>query len=128
MTEQARLAVCHPKIELRVFPFRVGRESRAHRPALPADAPDRRRPDSLPVNDLYVREEGTTVNVSKQHFLIDRDGEGFVLVDRGSRLGTIVNGERVGGSRAGGRAALRSGDVIVIGSASSRCVLQFLVR
>ena len=50
-------------------------------------------------------------NVSKEHFLLEPDGQGYALVDLGSLNGTFVNGvachERI---------ALRSGDVIALGA------------
>lgn len=47
--------------------------------------------------------------VSRQHAIIERTGEGFVVVDMASRNGVLLNGTRVT------RAVLRPGDVIAIG-------------
>ncbi len=48
-------------------------------------------------------------NVSRQHAMIERTPEGFVVVDMASTNGVSVNGVRVT------RAAIRAGDVIEIG-------------
>ena len=47
--------------------------------------------------------------VSRNHFVIDRDGETYVVSDRGSFLGTIVNGKQIGGRRNDGHAVLHTG-------------------
>ena len=79
------------------------------------------------LNDVYLLEPPWVdlVQISREHFLIDWvDGE-FVLVDRGSVCGTIVGGQQIGGSRQGGRAPLRSGDLIVVGTDASEYVFRF---
>ncbi len=48
--------------------------------------------------------------LSRSHAEVGRDGDGFALLDRGSRNGTFVNGELVGGKRR-----LAPGDVIRVG-------------
>jgi CRP/FNR family transcriptional regulator, cyclic AMP receptor protein len=58
-------------------------------------------------------------SVSRNHFLIDRSGGDVVVRDRGSYLGTIVNGEKIGGRRSNGEAVLQQGDNTVIAGDSS---------
>src|ERR1051325_6519905 len=53
--------------------------------------------------------------VSKEHCIIERRGNQFVLRDLGSLNGTYVNGERVIGERP-----LRHGDEIALGSTRAR--------
>jgi FHA domain-containing protein len=48
-------------------------------------------------------------SVSRQHAIIERSGDGFVIVDVASTNGVEVNGSRVT------RAALRAGDILTIG-------------
>jgi hypothetical protein len=43
--------------------------------------------------------------VSREHFAIDRSDSGYVLVDRASTCGTIVEGQTVGGDTRGGTLA-----------------------
>ena len=125
LTPEARAALEGECLKLDSFPFRVGRESRLE---LFGGALNRRRPDSLPNNDLYLVENGTMLNVSREHFLIDRNGAGHVLVDRGSACGTIVEGQLVGGEKRGGVRPLRDQDVIVVGTSDSKYIFKFIVR
>ncbi len=53
-----------------------------------------------------------TPQVSREHAIIHRDANGFLIQDVGSRHGTFVNGERKD------RARLKSGDRIQLGTAS----------
>jgi CRP-like cAMP-binding protein len=69
--------------ELERFPFRLGRKT-----SLIADA--------FAWNDLHIPDKAPYV-VSRNHCSIDRLSNGtFLVIDRGSRLGTMVNGEKVG--------------------------------
>jgi len=84
-------------------------------------------PDPFTTNDLTVVDQ-TPYSVSRHHFLIDRAAEGFVVRDRGSYLGTIVNGETIGGKRTRGEAPLQSGtNTVVVGSEESPFRLEFVV-
>ncbi len=57
-------------------------------------------------NDLVLLD----TRISRRHARIIKDGEGYLLEDAGSRHGTLVNGEKVTGSRR-----LKSGDQISLG-------------
>jgi pSer/pThr/pTyr-binding forkhead associated (FHA) protein len=123
LTEQARRAAGRTIIPLETWPFRVGRESRAGG-AGPVGT-ERRGTDGPPANDLYLREEDLVYHISRDHFRIEREAAGYVLVDSGSLNGTIVEGVAVGGERAGGRVDLCDHDVIVVGSAASPYLFKF---
>jgi pSer/pThr/pTyr-binding forkhead associated (FHA) protein len=124
LTDEAREALRGEQRVIERFPFRVGRESR-----MPARgrwrAAERRAGTAAPVNDLYLTERGDLFNVSREHFRIEQAGEGFVLVDRASACGTIVEGRRVGGDRTEGRVELHDHDVIIVGVAASPFVFKF---
>jgi hypothetical protein len=108
------------------FPFKVGRECRVAVRPLPF--PDsRRRPDSIPNNDLYLLELGNVLNVSREHFLIDRQGDTFIIVDRGSICGTLLEGELVSEKRKGGWKPLHNNDVIIVGGSESRFIFKFVL-
>lgn len=77
----------------RQFPFTVGRSSR---------------------NDLVVNDS----LVSRVHATIERDEGRYLVVDRDSRNGILVNGERVES-----RGEIRSGDVLTIGPVELRLTL-----
>ena len=109
------------------FPYRVGRESRGIQPTRDGFVSERRSPGSRPSNDLYLPEHDEPMNVSRAHFEIDRADAGYVLVDRASTCGTIVEGQIVGGDTRGGTVPLRDGDVIIVGTSLSPYVFKFRV-
>lgn len=125
LTEHAKIALGGAEFTIKQFPYRVGRESRAKERDGGGVFRDKRNPANKPNNDLYLIEEEELMNVSREHFQIDRAGGGFVLQDRGSTLGTIVEGRTVGGENAGGSVVLRDGDVIIVGSPTSPYVFKF---
>jgi pSer/pThr/pTyr-binding forkhead associated (FHA) protein len=127
LTPEARTAIGGLYHKITRFPFRVGRESRiAARTPSPHDP--HRLLDSAPNNDLYIFEPGTMLNVSREHFLIDlRDGV-YIIVDRGSSCGTLVEGEPVGERKKGGWRRLENNDVIIVGTSESRFIFKFVIQ
>jgi pSer/pThr/pTyr-binding forkhead associated (FHA) protein len=122
LTREAELAVPQGftvagMLGIRGFPFLVGRESRGkivdgvfHRIERP------RRGDSVPTNDVYLVDTCEMLQISREHFRIERTAKGYQVVDRGSVCGTSVGGVRIGGNETGGTTALRDGDEIHIGA------------
>lgn len=109
------------------FPFRVGRECRMKvdhgRPLIM----ERRKGVVRPNNDLYMLDMSKRLNVSREHFQIERRQDGtYELVDRGSKCGTGVGSRHVGGNDQGGRTALAHGDVVTVGSSSSPYRFRFI--
>ncbi|HSL47710.1 MAG TPA: FHA domain-containing protein [Candidatus Deferrimicrobiaceae bacterium] len=127
LTPESRAALGAPQAEIERFPYRVGRESRGMQRTPEGFVGERRSPGSRPTNDLYLVEHDEPMNVSRAHFLIERDGAGYVLVDRESTCGTIVEGEIVGGGTRGGTIALHDGDVIIVGTSNSPYAFKFRV-
>lgn len=121
LTPAARDAMGREYLVLDRLPFRVGRESR--RDAATAAAAEERRGFGRPANDLYITEGRPGGWVSREHFSIERSESGFVLVDRGSRTGTLVAGRSVAGQ--GGRVPLHDQDVIIVGPIDSPFVFRF---
>ena len=125
LTEPGKLALDGADYAIKEFPYRVGRESRKY------DTPEKKALFAglrlSAKSDLYLVEESELINVSREHFQIDRGEGGYVLQDRGSTLGTIVEGRTVGGGNAGGRVVLRDGDVIIVGSPTSPYVFKFRI-
>ena len=125
LTPEARLCLGTSLFEITRFPFRVGRESRSGAPMhFPSS---RRKAESAPTNDLYLFETGPALNVSRDHFQIESRRDEFVLADRGSACGTLVEGETVGEDRAGGERRLDPNDVIIVGASESRYAFKFVV-
>jgi len=66
--------------------------------------------------------------VSREHLMIQHNGTSYVLIDRQSVCGTIVEGAEVGGRGRGGAVPLKDGDVIIVGTSSSPYIFKFRVR
>ena len=86
LNESSSEALGGSEINISKFPFKVGRKHELD------------TADVLSDNDLYL-EDFPPFNVSRNHYLIDKVGSRYVVIDRGSRLGTIINGRRVEGQR-----------------------------
>ena len=125
LTPESRIALGAAQTEIEHLPFRVGRESRGTQRTPDGFVRERRSPGSRPSNDLYLVERDEPMNVSRAHFEIDRDAAGYVLVDRASTCGTIVEGEIVGGDTRGGTVPLHDGDVIIVGTSNSPYAFKF---
>jgi CRP-like cAMP-binding protein len=104
-TNKATIAVLpEGGLPIEQVPFRVGR---AHG-------------GPLDTNDLALMDH-KPYTVSRHHFVIEVERDGYVVCDRGSFLGTIVNGKRIGGSRHDGRALLAVGrNLVIVGDEHSR--------
>ncbi len=96
-------------IVIRQFPFRLGRASEAH------------EPQSLDLNDLWLLDK-PPFEVSRNHLAFDLTEKGqYIVRDRGSHLGSIVNDQPIGGRSAHKSAVLEEGDnVVILGPRSSR--------
>jgi len=127
LTPESRIALDAPEREITRFPYRVGRESRGMQRTRHGTISERRNPGSQPSNDLYLVEHEEPLNVSREHFEIDRDDAGYILMDRASTCGTIVEGQTVGGETRGGTLSLHDGDVIFVGTSRSPYVFKFRV-
>jgi len=125
LTPEAKAALGGIYYKIVQFPFRVGRESRTV--INDGYIGSRRQANPVPNNDLYLAETGALFDVSREHFLIDVQGGSYVLVDRGSACGTLVEGELVGEKRKGGSRQLSNNDVIVVGTSESKFIFKFLM-
>jgi pSer/pThr/pTyr-binding forkhead associated (FHA) protein len=113
-------------IIIRGFPFRVGRESRVRKVDGRIERIERPKgKDGHPNNDLYLVDRGELLNISREHFQIERGAEGYILVDRGSACGTRVGEERLGSGDVGGQCVLRDGDVIAAGARGTPFLYRF---
>ena len=125
LTPEAHAALGARDVTITRFPYRVGRDSRGMQPTSHGVVIERRGAEPQPANDLYLLDRAEPLNVSREHFTIDRDGTGYILVDHASTCGTIVEGRTVGGHARGGSIPLHDGDVIIVGTSLSRYVFKF---
>jgi CRP-like cAMP-binding protein len=83
LTEKATQALGGEEIEIRTFPFNIGRLSHL------------KSADILDNNHLSL-EEDRAFWISLNHCAIMHSGDSIMVVDRGSRFGTIVNDDLLG--------------------------------
>ena len=100
-------------LRLTHLPFRVGR--------LPVAG----EAQPIEVNDLLLSDT-TPFNVSRDHFTIERVPDGVQVRDRGSYVGTIVNGVQIGGHRYVATVPLAVGENEVV-AGSPRSPFRFRV-
>ena len=110
------------------FPFRVGRESRVtiingriHRIERPNVSAD-----STPTNDLYLLDAGELLQISREHFQIEKTSNGYQVVDRGSKCGVTVAGKRIGAGTGIKSAPLTDGDLIAVGTPETNYLFSFV--
>jgi pSer/pThr/pTyr-binding forkhead associated (FHA) protein len=126
LTPDAKASLGAIQIQIPCYPFRVGRESRSEKHIFFPNS--RRRHDSSQNNDLFLRDAGQRLNISREHFQIERRDGNFFIVDRGSACGTLVEGITIGKERNGGEKQLENGDVIIVGSSESRQAFKFITE
>ena len=114
-------------VQIRMFPFNLGRESRLGRFDKLKVEFDRRLGHAPPLNDLYLIDSGESGghHVSREHFRIDWIQGRVVLIDRSSRCGTIVGDRKIGVGQPTNDVVLEDGDTIVVGGPNSPFVFQF---
>ena len=127
LTPEAYAALGAHAREITRFPYRVGRESRETQRTAHGFVTERRDPASRPTNDRFLRDREGPLNVSREHFAIDRGDTEYILMDQASTCGTIVEGQSVGGRARGGSIPLHDGDVIIVGTSLSPYVFKFRV-
>jgi len=128
VTKQAERALGGTReVRITQFPFKVGRESRVSQATQDSFVREQRRGTAPQLNHLYLIEvsQSGMLHISRDHFTIERAGDQFFVVDRGSVCGTIVAGQRLGGHRKGGRTEIRNGDQMTVGTRDSPYVFQF---
>lgn len=95
--------------------FRVGRQANQFE-------------DTFEMNDLAFRDK-PPYHISRNHFSIEKTPDGVIANDRGSSLGTIVNGQSIGGLHRGAICPLIEGENnIIAGSQFSPFKFSVMVR
>jgi len=115
-------------VVVHTFPFRVGRESRVtmingrvHR----IERPNISR-DSTPTNELYLLDACELLQISREHFQIEKTASGYQVVDRGSKCGVTVGGRRIGAGTNVKTTPLMDGDLIAIGTPETDYLFTFI--
>jgi hypothetical protein len=113
-------------VVIRHFPFRVGRESRGEVVEGLFIRKERPRTSHAPNNDLYLKDPGPAMHISRQHFRIERTAGGYQVVDVGSSCGVGVGGARAGTGVARMSLDLKDGDVISVGTLETPYRYKFI--
>ena len=102
-------------VKIEKLPFYVGRFSR-------------RRTDLLfHKNDLSLLET-PPYSISRSHFAIRKKKDGYFFIDRGSKLGTLVNNKRIGGRENKSKILLKEGEnEIVFGNKSHKSIFKLII-
>ncbi len=117
----------HGFVKINQFPFSVGRESRVKESEGKLIRIERVKfTDHEPNNDLYLIDAVRPLNISREHFTIVKNSNGYVLIDRYSACGTAIGTNRIGGRDSGGQARLEDGDIIMIGGEDSPYRFKFI--
>jgi len=128
LNDIARSAVQRDTVPIDRLPFRVGRESRVGLVDGAYQTLERRKGGGAPNNDLYLIDRGEKLNVSREHFQIEKSADGsFSLFDRGSACGTHVDDVFVGGHDRPGRLPLKHGSRIQVGTRHSPYLFEFVL-
>lgn len=128
LTDEAKEALDgRDYVEIDHLPFRVGRESRMGVTDGVEFYLERHKHGDAPGNDLYLLDRGSLLHVSRRHLEIDTSADGQIHIhDLGSRCGTHVDGESIGGKDEPGSLTLGSESEIVVGTIDSP--YRFAVR
>lgn len=130
LTEKAKNALPYEEkmISIKKLPFKIGREARIAQTDKGSYVKLRisENEDINPSNDAYIVDKDQFLQVSKHHCeIVERDGK-YILVDRGSTNGTILNNTKIGKDEESLETELQDGDIIQFGSEKSEFKYQFL--
>jgi len=121
LVEQDMVTICQ-------LPFRVGRESRVRTIEGKEVKTERSKLDGRDSNNnLYLIDICRPRHISREHFQIEVDSSGYILIDRGSACGTAVGRTKIGGHDNGGGARLNDGDIIAVGAKGTPYLFKFIV-
>jgi CRP-like cAMP-binding protein len=101
LTRRAAATLPREGLTIEKYPFRIGRAA-AENEAIPKD-----------LNDLWLSDQ-LPFNVSRNHAVIERNGNDIIVKDRGSSLGMFVNESQIGGRSRERQVHLEEGDNIVV--------------
>jgi len=108
------------------FPFRIGREARvSYVDGEPVLQERSKLGGHEPNNDVYLLDNSQFLQISREHCSIVKQGDRYVLVDRGSACGCMVNKFKVGDGE-NINCQLKDGDIITIGSKESEYKFKFI--
>ena len=133
VTDEAENAITHHQmgkntISIYKFPFYVGREMRANIVNGHLQIMERRmKAHHSHHNDLYLKDMGDLLQISRKHFAIKSTNGEYILQDLGSACGMMVGDVHIGGMDKGGSFIIKDGDIIGIGKETTPYFFKFIV-
>jgi hypothetical protein len=133
LTNEAKNSIVDTKTHNKIismfdFPFNIGRESRMSLNERGLFVKLRiMKSDSKPNNDIYLANCTDNLEISKEHFLIEKKDNHYFIKDRNSTLGTKLNDEEIGKEKSNTLFPIKDGDIIKIGSSHSTYKYKFLI-
>jgi len=133
ITETSKYSIIkrmHGKDILPIFkyPFRIGREARVDFVDGEVILQERHKLGGHePNNDVYLLDNGDFLQISREHCSIVNNKDTYMLLDRGSACGSMVNNFQVGGDDQNGSCPLKDGDIITLGSKDSQYKYKFVL-
>ncbi|MGR3177114.1 MAG: cyclic nucleotide-binding domain-containing protein [Candidatus Anammoxibacter sp.] len=125
LSDISKRTLVRGKLDVRRFPFRVGRRVNARSYTVESSVntvqgvDDENKSGKVGVMDLEIDEISRPYYVSANHYYIEKDGNNFIIVDNASRLGIILNKKKVNGT-----AILEKENILIIGSQYSPYVYK----
>jgi len=115
-------------IPIFTYPFRIGREARVEFVKGKAVLQERHKlGGQKPNNDTYLLDNGDFLQISREHCSIVKSDGTYILEDRGSACGSMVNSFEVGGDDRSASYPLSDGDIITLGSKESEYKYKFIL-
>ncbi|MFK5938714.1 MAG: FHA domain-containing protein [Sulfurimonas sp.] len=115
-------------IPIFTYPFRIGREARIGYIDGEIVLQERHKLDGKePNNDVYLLDNGEFLAISREHCSIVMQEDKYILQDRGSACGCMVNSTRIGGDDHPDEYSLKDGDIITLGFEESEYKFKFIV-
>lgn len=111
------------------YPFKMGREARVEHLDDKIIIQERHGLGSQnPNNDAYLLDNNNLLQISREHCTIISDNTNeYLLQDRGSSCGTLINQLKVGNGNEDSTSVLKDGDIITLGSEDSKYKFKFIV-
>ena len=111
------------------YPFKIGREARVEYLDDKIIIQERHgRSGHKPNNDAYLLDNGELLQISREHCsIISNDASEYILQDRESSCGSLINQVQIGGDNHPKTSVLKDGDIITIGSEESKYKFKFIL-
>ena len=111
------------------YPFRIGREARIEYLDDKITIQERHGLSGYePNNDIYLIDNRELLQISREHCSIINNGlNEYILQDRESSCGTLINQIEVGDGDKDRTSILKDGDIITLGSEDSKYQFKFII-